>query len=415
MPRAKLMLRLTRWLARQLHGLAAKIENLSGPKRRAHIPVLRDPELVALAERYPGAPEHWLREIAAHLGLDAPGPMAAEPASVMEQEAARDADMVRHQTPARLIGSGRRDRSNLLAIPPAARRSAAQASFAPQPLRATRPPFISVEQKRRGWRGLLLPSISRKAKRSGPMMPAQNDRQPAMAPPAAPPYWHSAARLLRWVTARPQRAVPPLEATSRRRRLRQMLHWMTDDQRLLATSPDSKFAELASAAKPPIAEFPPLRLVDADPAGQDYAASARSGSARAPSAQASSLAADPVFAAEYGDSARAALRPEFAQFAANTHSGAHRQAGQQPSGDPPNAAPSIWPALNSTAQFGAEQQAFTAIGQARSSLPLRTTAGEARSPWPALPASELAIADALPAPADDRGARYEQMVGLWSA
>lgn len=58
-------------MARSLHELAARIERWSGaastPPPAA--PPLPDPTMQALAERFPGAPEHWLRMVASRMGL----------------------------------------------------------------------------------------------------------------------------------------------------------------------------------------------------------------------------------------------------------------------------------------------------------------------------------------------------------
>jgi len=62
-------------MARSLHELAARIERWSGaastPPPAA--PPLPDPTMQALSERFPGAPEHWLRLVASRMGQSAIG------------------------------------------------------------------------------------------------------------------------------------------------------------------------------------------------------------------------------------------------------------------------------------------------------------------------------------------------------
>lgn len=62
-------------MARSLHELAARFERWSGaastPPPAA--PPLPDPTMQALAERFPGAPEHWLRLVASRMGQSAIG------------------------------------------------------------------------------------------------------------------------------------------------------------------------------------------------------------------------------------------------------------------------------------------------------------------------------------------------------
>jgi hypothetical protein len=70
-----LLARLVRLLARWLHGLAARLDQVGRP---AFAPATLD----ALAQRFPGAPEHWLRAIAEH--VDAFEPVAADAADVPE-------------------------------------------------------------------------------------------------------------------------------------------------------------------------------------------------------------------------------------------------------------------------------------------------------------------------------------------
>ena len=61
----QILTRLSRWLARRLAGLAGRLETFAGtPNNTARIDAA---VLAALAERFPGAPEHWLRAVAAHL------------------------------------------------------------------------------------------------------------------------------------------------------------------------------------------------------------------------------------------------------------------------------------------------------------------------------------------------------------
>ncbi len=74
---SRFMGRITRWLARRLHGLAARFDRLGGTGNSAPLPAPPDPELLALAARYPGAPEHWLQAIAAHLGPTLAGQISA--------------------------------------------------------------------------------------------------------------------------------------------------------------------------------------------------------------------------------------------------------------------------------------------------------------------------------------------------
>lgn len=62
-------------MARSLHELAARIERWSGAASTPPpvAPPLPDPSLQALAERFPGAPEHWLRLVASRMGMGAIG------------------------------------------------------------------------------------------------------------------------------------------------------------------------------------------------------------------------------------------------------------------------------------------------------------------------------------------------------
>jgi hypothetical protein len=86
----RFMQRITRWMARRLHGLAARFERLGGAGGTAPMPAPRDPELLALAERYPGAPEHWLRLIAAHVGPAGAAAQALPPVSQSPRRPARN-------------------------------------------------------------------------------------------------------------------------------------------------------------------------------------------------------------------------------------------------------------------------------------------------------------------------------------
>ena len=90
MARRRFMARITRWMARRLHGLAARFERLGGVTGPAAPPAPRDPEMLALAERYPGAPEHWLRLIADHVGVAGSAVQAAEPISQPPRRAPRN-------------------------------------------------------------------------------------------------------------------------------------------------------------------------------------------------------------------------------------------------------------------------------------------------------------------------------------
>lgn len=73
MKAGRFMVRMSRWMARSLHELAARFERWSGaastPPPAA--PPLPDSTMQALAERFPGAPEHWLRLVASRLGPSA--------------------------------------------------------------------------------------------------------------------------------------------------------------------------------------------------------------------------------------------------------------------------------------------------------------------------------------------------------
>jgi hypothetical protein len=67
----RFIVRISRWMARSLHGLAARIERWSGAASTPPpvAPPLHDPALHVLAERFPNAPEHWLRMVASRIGI----------------------------------------------------------------------------------------------------------------------------------------------------------------------------------------------------------------------------------------------------------------------------------------------------------------------------------------------------------
>lgn len=102
--------RLAQWLARWLRGLALRLESVAGG------PAVPQPLLAALAERFPGAPEHWLADIARHMiegdeplpGMTSAVPQTAEapPAHSPRPVAAKPVETARRPRPAlRLIGS----------------------------------------------------------------------------------------------------------------------------------------------------------------------------------------------------------------------------------------------------------------------------------------------------------------------
>lgn len=115
MKAGRFIVRISRWMARSLHELAARIERWSGaastPPPAA--PPLPDPAMQALAERFPGAPEHWLRLVAGRMGIGAASAATGSSRPPQARRLSVPQDSIAFPSPAgaprsnRLLGSGK--------------------------------------------------------------------------------------------------------------------------------------------------------------------------------------------------------------------------------------------------------------------------------------------------------------------
>ncbi len=347
----QLLLSITRWLAWQLRAMAARIESWSVlPRAGGHhrpAPAI-DPELAALAERYPGAPEHWLREIAAHLGGYPAGtergemaplaPVAAEPqlyqnpldpAGILPRAAPRSSPQVR---PQRRLVPGSRFRQWLVAPPIRARAATAIAGGG------------DAAPNRLAWGALFAPATRRSH--------ADAVRFGAAAP--LPDHWQDCVPVS-WMAA----------------------HGHSQAQSFAPFAADrgedrSAAAAFTAGVSGGSADVDPASLAAAQSADhQAFRGFARQGGGRWPLILQDAL-------------------PGWSETTALEH----------------------WPAIPGSAQ---QPRAFSAIGAARPMAAIQPAVSAYLSPWPSLPISPLAVAEARPWPLDDHAMRREQQEGMWSA
>ena len=392
------MTTITRWLARHLHGLARRIEQWAGPKPAPQKPnkvnlAPHDPELVALAERYPGAPEHWLREVAAHLGVAGgdvemppldPESLGSEPLEYEGEPV--HAGSPRTPAPLHLMGTAPRREADVMAP---IRQS-----------RSARPTHNFPKGHRRGWAWLTLPRLSPKAARIAPPLPAPaNDAKPLATNDAGLPL-----RRANWIAqfgaglhsaARGATNAETSHETSHEARRK------TDHFADFAESGPAKTASrLAEFAHPTTSH----RLEDWGTAGNPDTAQV-------------STFADTSFTDRGRAFAHfAAADPEHQAmpdvWPAQRHAGSQSAVECQPVLPFEPRAGNVWPAIPAGSARHAD---FHMIGADHTSRPVGAATSRHPSPWPALPASELIATDAQVSPLDESLLRREQMVGLWSA
>jgi hypothetical protein len=122
-----LLTRLVRLLARWLHGIAARLERYARP-------ALAPAALDALEHRFPGAPEHWLRDIAEH--VDRFEALPADAAVRAEQEPEERASVLTAPVQRSPAAPARRPRPELRIAPQRdARRASAPPKSAAHPTR----------------------------------------------------------------------------------------------------------------------------------------------------------------------------------------------------------------------------------------------------------------------------------------